>query len=120
MTGIATTTALILILCGVYARKRRAYLRERNHYGNYVIMNDEDLKDSRISKLLADIPTNYPETSELLKSSEPYFLLYINTIKKYNKKTKRKKRENIIFCNNFKINGQQEQYNNKKSGKLNN
>jgi hypothetical protein len=47
-------------------------------------LNDEDLKDSRISKLLADIPTNYPETSEMLKSSDPYFLLYINTIKKYN------------------------------------
>jgi hypothetical protein len=47
-------------------------------------LNDEELKDNRISKLLADIPTNYPETSELLKSSDPYFLLYINTIKKYN------------------------------------
>ena len=49
MTGIATTTALILILCGVYARKRRAYIKERNHYANYVMMNDEDLEDFKNS-----------------------------------------------------------------------
>lgn len=47
-------------------------------------LNDENLNDDRISKLLADIPTNYPETSEFNKKSEPYFLTYINTIKKYN------------------------------------
>jgi hypothetical protein len=47
-------------------------------------LNDENLKDNRISKLLADIPTNYPETSDMLKVSDPYFLLYINAIKKYN------------------------------------
>lgn len=47
-------------------------------------LNDEELKDSRISKLLADIPTNYPETSEMLNSYNLSSLLYINTIKKYN------------------------------------
>lgn len=47
MGGLATTTALILIVLGVFARRRRAYLKERNYYANYVMMNDEDLEHFR-------------------------------------------------------------------------
>ena len=47
-------------------------------------ISDEGLKDTRISNLLADISTDYPETSELMNNKEPYYLKLINTIKKFN------------------------------------
>lgn len=48
-------------------------------------MNDENVLDNRFSKLLADIPTEFPQASELIpKKEEPYFLTYIENIKKYN------------------------------------
>ena len=49
-------------------------------------MNDETLPKSKIGKVLSNIPTDYPGTAELLPASEPYFLKYINTVKKYNPK----------------------------------
>jgi hypothetical protein len=47
-------------------------------------ISDEKLKDTRIANLLADISTNYPETSEFMNNKEPYYLKLINTIKKFN------------------------------------
>jgi len=47
-------------------------------------ISDEGLKDTRISNLLADISTNYPETSEFMNNKNPYYLKLINTIKKFN------------------------------------
>jgi len=47
-------------------------------------ISDEGLKDTRISNLLADISTNYPETSEFMNNKNPYYLRLINTIKKFN------------------------------------
>jgi hypothetical protein len=47
-------------------------------------ISDEGLKDTRISNLLADISTDYPETSEFMNNKEPYYLKLINTIKKFN------------------------------------
>jgi hypothetical protein len=47
-------------------------------------ISDEGLKDTRIANLLADISTNYPETSEFMNNKEPYYLKLINTIKKFN------------------------------------
>jgi hypothetical protein len=47
-------------------------------------ISDEGLKDTRISNLLADISTEYPETSEFMNNKNPYYLRLINTIKKFN------------------------------------
>ena len=47
-------------------------------------ISHEGLKDTRISNLLADISTDYPETSEFMNNKEPYYLKLINTIKKFN------------------------------------
>ncbi len=47
-------------------------------------ISDEKLKDTRIAKLLANISTEYPETSEFMNNKEPYYLKLINTIKKFN------------------------------------
>ena len=47
-------------------------------------ISDEGLKDTRISNLLADISTNYPETSKFMNNKNPYYLRLINTIKKFN------------------------------------
>lgn len=49
-------------------------------------VNDEHLSNSKIGRVLSDIPTDYPGTAELLPEVEPYFLKYINTIKKHNPK----------------------------------
>lgn len=48
-------------------------------------MNDDNMLENRFSKLISDIPTDFPQTSEFLSSNEePYFLTYIENIKKYN------------------------------------
>lgn len=48
-------------------------------------MNDENILDDRFSKLLSDIPTDFPQASEFLpKQDEPYFLTYILKIKENN------------------------------------
>lgn len=48
-------------------------------------MNDENLSDTRISKILSNIQTDFPNTSEMLPNeSNPYFLKYILLIKKNN------------------------------------
>ena len=47
-------------------------------------ISDEGLKDTRIANLLANISTEYPETSEFMNNKEPYYLRLINTIKKFN------------------------------------
>lgn len=49
-------------------------------------MNDDGVLDNRISKQLADIQSAFPHTSELFpkESEEPYFLTYIEQIKKHN------------------------------------
>lgn len=48
-------------------------------------MNDEDVLENRFSKILSDIATDFPETSEFInREEEPYFLNYILNIKKYN------------------------------------
>jgi hypothetical protein len=48
-------------------------------------MNDENILDNRFSKLLSDMPTDFPQTSEFLpKQDEPYFLTYILKIKENN------------------------------------
>ena len=48
-------------------------------------MNDENLSDTRISKILSNIQTDFPNTSEMLPNeSNPYFLKYILLVKKNN------------------------------------
>ena len=47
-------------------------------------ISDEGLEDTRIANLLANISTEYPETSEFMNNKEPYYLILINTIKKFN------------------------------------
>jgi hypothetical protein len=47
-------------------------------------ISDEGLKDTRIANLLANISTEYPETSEFMNNKDPYYLKLINTIKKFN------------------------------------
>jgi hypothetical protein len=49
-------------------------------------ISDENLKDTRISNLLSNISTDYPETSDLMSNQDPYYLKLINTIKKHNPK----------------------------------
>ena len=47
-------------------------------------ISDEGLSDTRVANLLANISTDYPETSEFMNNKEPYYLRLINTIKKFN------------------------------------
>jgi hypothetical protein len=49
-------------------------------------INDEHLIDNKISEVLADLQTNYPNISDMLddKPEEPYYITYIELIKKYN------------------------------------
>jgi len=49
-------------------------------------MNDDNVLDNRFSRLLSDMATDFPQTSEFLsqQEEEPYFLTYILNIKKYN------------------------------------
>lgn len=51
-------------------------------------INDEYINTNKISKMLADISTDYPDVNELIPNKEdtPYFLRYIELIKKYNPK----------------------------------
>jgi len=48
-------------------------------------MNDENVLDNRFSKLVADISSEFPQTSEFIPDKdEPYFLVYIEKIKNNN------------------------------------
>jgi len=48
-------------------------------------MNDENVLDNRFSKLVADISSEFPQTSEFIPDKEePYFLTYIEKIKNHN------------------------------------
>jgi hypothetical protein len=48
-------------------------------------MNDENVLDNRLSKLVADISSEFPQASEFIPDKEePYFLTYIETIKNHN------------------------------------
>lgn len=48
-------------------------------------MNDENILDRRFSRVISDIQTDYPETAEILPAeTEPYFLTYVESIKKFN------------------------------------
>jgi hypothetical protein len=50
-------------------------------------LNDENIGDNKISKVLSNISLDYPATTELLNNKEePYYLTYIELIKKYNPK----------------------------------
>jgi hypothetical protein len=51
-------------------------------------INDENIFDNRISKLVADMPSEFPGVADFFKkgSEDPYYLTYINTIKEYNPK----------------------------------
>ncbi len=53
-------------------------------------INDENVMDNKLSKLFAEILDKYPEVSELLPQEDskdvPYFLHYIELIKKFNPK----------------------------------
>lgn len=50
-------------------------------------LNDENISDNKISKIISNISMDFPETTELIKSkNEPYFLTYIELIKNYNPK----------------------------------
>jgi hypothetical protein len=51
-------------------------------------INDENIFDNRISKLVADMPSQFPGVADFFKkgTEEPYYLTYINTIKEYNPK----------------------------------
>lgn len=49
-------------------------------------INDEYVNTSKISNMLADISTDYPNVTELIPNKEdiPYYLHYVQLIKKYN------------------------------------
>ena len=51
-------------------------------------INDENVGDSKIANVLDRISLDYPDATELIKSNseEPYYLTYIELIKKYNPK----------------------------------
>ena len=83
----------------VKVENRQLLLKSLNNILNYFAKNeplsrlsldilnrisDEKLKDTRIANLLANISTEYPETSEFMNNKEPYYLKLINTIKKFN------------------------------------
>lgn len=48
-------------------------------------INDENLPDSRIAQIVANMQTNYPGISELIprKADEPYYITYIELIKQH-------------------------------------
>lgn len=49
-------------------------------------INDENIFDTRISKIVADMPSEFPGTADFFKkdTEEPYYLTYVNLIKQYN------------------------------------
>jgi hypothetical protein len=49
-------------------------------------MNDDNFLENRFSKLLSDITSEFPQTSEFLPKNEeePYFLTYVLNIKNHN------------------------------------
>lgn len=48
-------------------------------------INDEKVLDNKISKLVSDMPTSFPGVVEFMKKGEePYYLTYIELIKKFN------------------------------------
>jgi len=51
-------------------------------------INDENIFDTRISKIVADMPSEFPGIADFFKKNteEPYYLTYINLIKQYNPK----------------------------------
>lgn len=52
-------------------------------------INDEHVDSNKISNVLADISSNYPDVAELVpekKDDVPYYLHYVELIKKYNPK----------------------------------
>jgi hypothetical protein len=50
-------------------------------------LNDENISDNKISKILSNITLDYPATTELLDNKEePYYLTYIELVKKHNPK----------------------------------
>jgi hypothetical protein len=50
-------------------------------------LNDENISDNRISKLLGDITMDYPQTTDLMRNkNEPYYLTYIEMVKNNNPK----------------------------------
>ena len=51
-------------------------------------INDEYVNTNKISTMLADISTDYPNASELIPNKEdiPYYLQYVQLIKRYNPK----------------------------------
>lgn len=51
-------------------------------------INDEDIPDSRIAQLVANIQSSYPNISDMLprKEDEPYYITYIELIKKHGPK----------------------------------
>ena len=83
----------------IKVEKRQLLLKSLNNILNYFAkseplsrlsldvinrISDEGLEDTRIANLLANISTEYPETSEFMNNKEPYYLILINTIKKFN------------------------------------
>lgn len=50
-------------------------------------INDENIPDTKLSKLISNMTADYPKTSEFFSSKEdPYYITYIQLIKKYNPK----------------------------------
>lgn len=52
-------------------------------------INDDNIGSGKFGQILANIQTDYPQTSEILPSSfedEPYYLHYVQMIKKFNPK----------------------------------
>jgi hypothetical protein len=50
-------------------------------------LNDENISDNRISKLLGDITMDYPQTTDLMRNKdEPYYITYIEMVKTNNPK----------------------------------
>lgn len=49
-------------------------------------INDEELPDSKIADVLADLKTDFPEVVDLIPASkeEPYYITYIELVKKFN------------------------------------
>lgn len=49
-------------------------------------INDENVLDNRISKIVSDMPTNFPGVAEFMDKGkeDPYYLTYVELIKKFN------------------------------------
>jgi hypothetical protein len=49
-------------------------------------INDENVMDNKVSKIIADMPSEFPGVADFFDGSkeEPYYLTYIELIKKYN------------------------------------